>query len=81
MFSNFLRIFSKVTADFWGFLKLCRTAHTVENSIVTPKRNEHEKIKSRWKTPKYSTLTPKKVRDSVLIPKKVDARQYAGGRR
>jgi hypothetical protein len=30
--------------------------------------------KSLWKTPKYSTLTPKKGSDSRLTPKKVAAR-------
>jgi len=36
------------------------------------KRAQNDKI--HWEAPKYSTLTPKKVSDSMLIPKKVDAR-------
>jgi hypothetical protein len=38
-------------------------------------RNEMstKSTKSSWKTPNYSTLTPKKVSDSMLTPKKVDA--------
>jgi hypothetical protein len=45
----------------------------LENSIVTPKRNENEVTEKPLKTPKFSTLTPEKVSASRLSPKKVDA--------
>ena len=43
-------------------------------STVSPQWNERELSKSFLKTPKYSTLTPKKVSDSIVTPKKVLAR-------